>query len=72
MEIGGQTGCCFPLYVDSSISRDLSLHITVFTQFAGLLKGEVREEIWSSVPYLFFVSTYLIYGKIQQVRQGIV
>ena len=35
-------------------------------------EGESREEIWSSVNYLLFVSTFLIYGKDQHLRQGIV
>ena len=33
--------------------------------------GEAGEEIWSSVKYLFFSSTSLIYRKHQQDRQGI-
>lgn len=36
-----------------------------------ITEGEVREKIWSSANYLFFISTSLIYGKNQQVRQGI-
>lgn len=34
--------------------------------------GETRKEIWSSVHYLFFLSTSLIYRKSRQVRQDIV
>ena len=37
-----------------------------------ITEGEAREEVWSSVSYLFFISTSLIYGKNQPVRQGIV
>ena len=36
-----------------------------------IAKGKDREEIWLSVSYLF-ISTSLIYGKNQQVRQGVV
>ena len=55
------------------IPRDLSLDAVLFTQFAGEINdAEAREEIWSSVNYLFFISTSLIYGKNQWIRQGIV
>ena len=36
------------------------------------MEEEAREEIWSSVNSLFFISAYLTYGKNWQVRQGIV
>ena len=37
-----------------------------------IAEGKDREEIWLSISYLFFISTSLIYGKNQQVRQGVV
>ena len=46
--------------------------LILFTQCVQTTGGEAREEIWSPVNYLFFMSTALIYGKNQQVRQGIV
>ena len=36
-----------------------------------ITEGEAGEEIWSPGNYLFFISTSLICGKNQQVRQGI-
>ena len=36
----------------------------LFSQFIHeMTEGEAREETWSSVNYLFFISTSLIYGK---------
>ena len=35
-----------------------------------ITEGEARKEIWSSVNHQLFIST-LIYGKSQQIRQGI-
>ena len=50
---------------------DLPLDIMLFTQFVHkITEGKAREEIWSSVNYLVFIS--LIYRKNQQVRQSIV
>ena len=37
-----------------------------------ITEGEAREEIWSAVHHLFFISTSFIYRKYQQVRQDIV
>ena len=59
----------------SSTSCDLPLDVIVFTQlFVQQIteEGEAKEEIWSSVNYLFFISTSLIFGKNRQVRQGTV
>ena len=36
-----------------------------------ITEGAAREEIWSFVNYLFFMFTSLIFGKKQQIRQGI-
>ena len=53
-------------------SCDLSFNTILFTQFVHeITEGEAREEIRSSVNYLFFISASLIYGKNQQIRQGI-
>lgn len=46
--------------------------LLLFTQCVQATEGEAREEIWSPVNYLFFMSTALIHGKNQQVRQAIV
>ena len=55
--------------VDSSWSLDAVL----FTQFVReITEGAAREEIQSSVNYLFFISTSLIYGRSQEIRQDIV
>ena len=52
---------------------DLFLDVILFTQFVcQITEGGGRKETWSSVNYLFFISTSLIYGKNQQARQGIV
>ena len=37
-----------------------------------LLKAKLANRIWSSVNYLLFISTSLIYGKNQQFKQSIV
>ena len=37
-----------------------------------IIEGEAKEEIWSSVNYLVFISASLVYGKKRQIRQGIV
>ena len=37
-----------------------------------ITEGETGKEIWSSVNYLVFISTSLIYGESQQIRQGTV
>ena len=34
-----------------------------------ITEGEAKEEIWSSVNYLFFISTSLIYRKNRQVTK---
>ena len=53
-------------------SYDLSVYGVLFTQFVHkITEGKAGEEIWSSVNYLFFIFTSLIYGKNQHVRQGI-
>ena len=45
----------------------------LFTQFIHeITEGEAREEIWSFVNDLLFISTSLIYEKNQQVRWSIV
>ena len=47
-----------------STSYDFSLDALLCTQSVHeMTEGEAREEIWSSVNYLFFISTSLIYGK---------
>ena len=57
-----------------SIERcGLSLDAILFSQFVcEITEGGAGEEIRSSVNYLFFNSTSLIYGKNQQVRQSTV
>ena len=48
------------------------LNAILFTQLVReITEGEAREEIWSFVNYLFFMFTSLIFGKKQQIRQGI-
>ena len=55
-----------------SSSRCYLVH-TVWSQFVWeITEGDATEKIWSSVNYLFFISTSLIYGKNQQIGQGIV
>ena len=57
--------------VSARFGCDLPLDIMLFTQFVHKITEEkAREEIWSSVNYLVFIS--LIYRKNQQVRQSIV
>lgn len=52
---------------------DLSLDVILFTQpLCEIAEGGAREEIQSSVNFLFFISTSLIYGKNPQISQGIV
>lgn len=48
------------------------LHSLVTQFLHEITGGEARKEIWSSVHYLFFLSTSLIYRKSWQVRQSIV
>ena len=49
-----------------------SLDAFLFTQSVHeMTEGEAREEIWSSVNYLFFISTSLIYRRSQHIRQGV-
>ena len=46
---------------------------SLITQFVWeIVEEEASEEIWSSVNYLFFISTPLIHGNDQQVSPGIV
>ena len=64
---GGQSGChphphpptppCAGLYVGLLTPHNLSLDAILF------MKGEAREEIWSSVNYVVFISTSLSNGK---------
>ena len=73
MEIGGQRHGHPSLCAVLSTSCDLSLDAILFTP----LVREINEEeagkiIWSSVNYLFLISTSLIYGKNQDISQGIV
>ena len=73
--MGGQSRCrpplCAGVCAALSTSRDFSLDALLFTQFIReITEREAREEIWSTVNYLF--TSTLIYGKNQQVRQGIV
>lgn len=53
-----------------SPSRCCHSLVTRFVQ--EITRGEASEEVWSSVNYFFFISTSLIYGRNQPVRQGIV
>ena len=65
--------CHLPLCVGLSIYCDLSLDSILFIQFiCEITEGKTREEIWSSVNGLFFISHFLVYRKNQEVRQGIV
>ena len=56
-----------------STSYDFSVDALLFTQSVHEMtegeagEGEAGEEIWSSVNYLFFISTSLVYGKNQQL-----
>ena len=54
-----------------SLVHTVCSHVFFFF-FHEVTEGKAREETWSSVNYLFFISTSLIYGRNQQVRQGIV
>lgn len=59
-----------PMHARSSAFCDLPLGIMLFTQFVHkITEGTAREEIWSSVNYVVFISVSLIYRKNQQVRQ---
>lgn len=50
-----------------------ALAAIVCTQFVHeMTEGEAREDVLSSVHYLFVIPTSLIYGKNQGDRQGIV
>ena len=50
-----------------------TLDALLFTQFVDeVTEGEAREEIRSSVNYLFFISTSSIYRKNQQIKSGTV
>ena len=66
---GGQSHSHSPLCAGLSAPRGLSLDVIVFTQFCPtvqeITEGEAREEILSSVNYLFFISSSLIYRKNQ-------
>ena len=70
--MGGQNDHHPPLHSGLSSSYNLFLDAVLFTQFVHeITKGKAKEEMWSSVTYLFFMSTSLIDRKNQQVRQGI-
>ena len=61
------------LCADLSTPCDLILDVILVTLFVPkITEGEAKEEIWSYVNYFFQSPTSLIYGKNQQVRQGIV
>ena len=76
-------GCQSPFHpslrAGLATSCGLCLDIFLFTQFVRMVffffhevtEGKAREETWSSVNYLFFISTSLIYGENQKVKQGI-
>ena len=69
---GGQSHHYPPQCAGLSAPCCLSSDAILFTQFVHkITAGEAGEEIWSSVKYLFFNSTSLIYRKHQQDRQGI-
>ena len=60
-EIGDQTCSQLPLHADLLTPCDLSLDAILFTQFVWeITEGGAREEIWSSVNYLFFIYTSLL------------
>ena len=55
------------------ISCDFYLDAILFTWLVfEITEGEAGEEIWSSVNYLFFISTSLIHRKNLPVRPGVV
>ena len=65
--MGGQSRCrpplCAGVCAALSTSRDFSLDALLFTQFVRkTTEREAREEIWSSVNYLFFISTSFFYN----------
>lgn len=66
---GGQSRHHSPLCAGLSAPWGLSLDVIVFTQFCPtvqeITEGEARGEILSSVTYLFFISSSLIYRKNQ-------
>ena len=71
--MGGVRVVHHPALCAGLLTCDFSLDATLFTQSVHeITEGKAREEIWSSVNYLFFISTSLIYGKNQEFRQGIV
>ena len=62
-----------PLCAGWSTPCDLFLDAVSCTQFVReITEGEAGEESRSSVSYLFFISTSLIYRGKQHVKQGIV
>ena len=63
------TTVCAGLWTPLNIPLDVILFIQFVHQITEV---EAREEIWSSVNYLFFITTSLIYEKNWQGRQGIV
>ena len=63
------SGLCADLLTPCDLILDVIL-VTLF--IPKITEGEAKEEIWSSVNYFFQIPTSLIYGKNQQVRQGIV
>jgi len=61
--MGDQSRQCFPLCAGLcgglSTFCDLSLEAILFTLFVReIIEGEAGEENWSSVNYLFFISTF--------------
>lgn len=62
-----------PLCAGLCSLHGLSLDAILFTQFFHeLTEGESREEIWSSVYYVVFISISFIYGMNHQIRKTIV
>ena len=72
-DLKGKGGCNHsPLSAGLLTARFFFFNAILFTQLVHeITEGEAREEIWSFVNYLFFMSTSLIFGKKQQIRQGI-
>ena len=65
---GCQSGHHPPLCAD--LSTCVFSSDAIFAQFVcEITKGEAREDIWSSLHYLLFISTSLMYRKGQQIKQ---
>ena len=72
IETGSQIHHCLLLGA-RLLTPDLSLDAILFTQFVHkITEEEAKEEIWSSVNYLFLIFTSLVYGKNQHVKLSIV